>query len=249
MLYYLEKVKKVPSPPASWTIKGSAVHGALEAWELGGRGNTNLEDIYDTSWRVALERAEARFPDHNEWIMTPRVKNIETDLALRRQQGLSEVIEYAKMALANDDVWAPATLPDGTLAIEVPFKIDFGSDTPFFLIGYIDILKYWKQTGVITVGDYKTGGAESENYRQLGLYAYAATTQYDIPIRWGEYYYTKLNRSSGWKDLSRYTGDYLYQQYSVLDQAIDLGLFVANPSQRQCKTCGVKQFCPEMKDR
>lgn len=248
MAYKLERLDRVPSPPAAWTVRGSAVHAAIENWEKEGRPDW-FDAIYEEAWEQAFALHVVRYPDLAQWVRTPRVKSTDQDLKLRKAEGWKQFARYAERAVDEANLWLPHVI-DSQLAIELPFKINFDSGTaPFFLVGYIDQVKYWRSDGAITVTDIKTGSDDGEDFRQLGLYRYALKRIYNLDVRFGEYWYTKYDRSSGWIDLSRYTEDYIIDQYSELDRAIESGIFLADPGKRKCATCGVKPYCPEMKGR
>lgn len=247
LAYKLERIDKHPSPPAAWTVKGIALHEALEGWEKGERTEDPLV-LFEEAWEKCLASMVVKQSDLSKWVKTPRVKLTETDLDLRHRDGLLEVERYTTRALAEADIWVPWRLEDGTVAVELKFEYDFGPETPFVIWGYIDILQYWLAEGVVTVGDYKSGRDSRENKRQLGLYRAAANKYYGANIDFGQYYYTKLDRSSGWLDLRHYTPEYLLEEYTMADKMIQQNLFLANPSKDGCKFCGVKQFCDEMKD-
>lgn len=254
MRYKLERLEKKPSPPAAWTIRGIAVHGVAEDWEKSER-TADPEQLYEHHWAKALEEQQNKYPDLDSWIKTPRVKSTERDLELRFQDGLDQLVGNAKVpgyipqALADAGQWQPHRLPDGTLAVELKIKIDFGDSSDFFVIGYVDLVKEWSN-GLLSVADFKTGGDSGEDYRQLGTYREGLRQTYGIDVRQGELIYPKLGRTSGWVDLSRYDADYLRPVYEQLDQGIEAGIFLANPDKEKCNLfCSVKQFCPEMSGR
>ena len=245
LAFKLERLEKKPSPPAAWTIKGLAVHQAIQLWEESHRAY-DWPSGYRNSFDIFRRKAEEKYPDLTQWIKTPSVKTTERDLELREEQGLKELEVYVNRALRQHDEWQPHRLEDGGVAVELPFELDLGDDLPFYLRGYIDLLQYWKADGTVTLSDIKTGSDDREDYRQLGAYRVALKECYDIDITYGRYWYTKLDRGSEWIDLSRYTPEYLLDQYSQLDRAIESGIFLPNPGKSKCKFCPVKLHCPEM---
>lgn len=252
LAYKLKRLDKRPDPPATWTILGIAVHGALEDWERSGR-EINPEDAYLLHWDLALDKAILKCPDLTTWTRTPGTKSTERDLELRKIQGSSQLLRYVIRAKEEAHMWEPLILPDGQVAVELPFKINFSDDTPFFLTGYIDLVQRWKHDGSITVADYKTGKDDREDYRQLGAYRVALEDNFGLDVKFGRYWYSKLDRPSEWIDLSRYTKDYLLEYYSRLDRQIENAtrenLFLPNPSKKGCLFCSVKEHCPEMRGR
>lgn len=246
MLYRLQKIDRVPSPPAAWTIKGTAVHDTIEEWERQGRPESfDLVAFFEARFEVELQRALGIHPDTKEWIRTPRTVSAERDLELRFVDGIREVSGYAERAIAESHLWQPLRLEDGTVAVELPFTLDF---TTFTVVGRIDIVQRWSHDGSVTVGDYKTGSDASENYRQLGVYRLALLENYGLDVSFGRYIYTKLDRSSPWIDLRRYTREYVMGQFAALDRAITYDVFPPAPEKKKCFLCSVRPHCEEMKD-
>ncbi len=245
--YRLERIERVPSPPAAWTVRGIAVHETVRHWEASGRQKDPLE-LLEEEWAKALSSFMEKEPDLEKWIRTPRTKNTENDIGLRHKDAIQQVQDFVHMAELMSGEWSVRRLADGQLAVELPFEIRLpGCD--FDIFGYIDGVLEWSRTGALTLVDYKTGGDAKENLRQLATYRSALKSVYGIDTRYGEYWYTKLNRSSGFKDLSRFDDDYLGRQYATLDRAIEGGIFLPNPSKEGCKFCSVKPFCLEMMDQ
>lgn len=241
-LYRLERIERKPSPPAAWTVKGVVVHDVLDWWEKDGRPQFD-ESEYKARWDTFYQKQLVRYPDLSQWTRTPRTGSTERDLELRYADGLKEILRYVARAESEAHLWVPFVI-EGKPAVELPFELTLpGCD--FTVQGYIDMLKFWKQTGVVTVSDYKTGSDKRQNWKQLGLYAYAARTIYGLDVNHGQYFYTKLDRPSKWKDLSDYTGEYLAEEYTKADKIIQQQLFVANPSLDGCTFCTVKQYCKE----
>lgn len=244
MLFFLEKIQKVPSPPSAALIKGNVVHAVLEHWELTDR-EVPVEVNYDMFWDDELEVQLERNPDIDTWGKSPKPLNVANDLRYAKRDGLAEVLRYTARARQESELWEVYKLPDGSLALEIPFSIDFGDVE---CRGRIDVVQRWKHDGSVTVGDYKTGSPSSESNRQLGTYRVGLRETYGVDVDYGNFWYTKLDRSSGWIDLRRYTKDYLQEQYSALDRAITNNIFIPAPSADKCRSCSVRQYCPEMKD-
>lgn len=247
--YEIERIEKIPGRPAAWTVTGIAVHDVLDWWEKGFRQYSELEidAKYEEAWAVAYDKTVERYPDVDNWIKTPQCKTVARDVELRQKAGRDHVRRYILWAKSEEHLWMPAKLPNGTLAVEVPFKIDFGSDEPFFVRGYIDKVIQWVD-GTLTIDDIKTGGDDRENARQLAMYRFALNKLYGWDITHGRYYYTKLNRPSPWIDLTPFDEAYLKDYYDKAWQIKEQGLFLANPSKKGCLFCGVRSSCREMKD-
>lgn len=234
-LYRLERIEKKPSRPAAWTVRGIAVHTTIEEWEKSDR-TTDPEALYVQAWRSAADETESRFPDVNGWIKTPRVGSVQKDMVLREKDGLQQVQRYVERAEAESDLWRVA----GT---EVKFTLEY----PLFVIrGYIDQILEWYD-GDLTLRDIKTGGDDSENDRQLSLYSYGYEAETGKVVEFGDYWYTKLDRPSKPIKLRRYSEAFIEQELLKVKQILDLQLFLANPSIKNCFSCPVSEFCLESK--
>lgn len=241
--YEIERVEGHWGPPAAWTVKGIVVHEILDRWEKHRRAASYdfLQD-FEYQWDIELNHQMGKWPDLSKWTRTPNTRDTSSDLKLRYRDGREEVQKYIAWAKSEEHLWMPLEI-DGEPAVEVPFEVQLpGLD--FSIRGYIDKMNLWSN-GMVEVDDMKTGSDKRQNWRQLGMYKVAAKIQYGIDITHGRYIYTKLSRASAWKDLSIYTPEYLAGEYRKLDQVINSGLFLANPSLDGCRFCGVREFCKE----
>jgi len=227
--YRLERVVKVPEAPAAWTAAGHAFHSAYENWEEEGR-RQQLADLFEDEYNLEIASLMLRHPDLNKWGRAPNVKSTEQDIKLRRTHGIKCAEVYQKHCLVAD--WRP-------YRVEWPFEIKFGS---VLVHGIVDVILEWPD-GSYTIRDIKTGNREVDN-RQLGVYAAAVRKFLNLPVQWGEYWYTKDGGNRA-VDLSRYTTEYLTDQFEALDRAIESQNFVASPG-KQCDLCSVKPYCREM---
>lgn len=236
--YRLERVEKRPSRPAAWTVRGNAVHETVEKWEASGRELDPEKYFNEEAWPKALEETKDKYPELRHWQRTPRVSSVPRDIELRKADGLGQVLRYCERATAEEDLWR-------VIAVEQSFELDF----PDILVrGYIDQIREWND-GELSVWDIKTGGDDSEDNRQLGLYGlgYQGLHPDQSAIAFGSYWYTKLDRASRAVDLSIYTYEYVNQELQKVKKILDQGLFLANPSINNCKFCGVSEFCKEAK--
>lgn len=134
-----------------------------------------------------------------------------------------------------------ADLPGHGPAIEVPFLIDLGG---VVVKGYID--RVFMRDGIPLILDLKTG-KKPETIEQLGIYRIALETLYGRDFRWGAYLYDIKGGNGGPTftapyDLRVLSAEMLVQQFGKVNQVIDLGLFVAKPSDF-CFHCGVREHC------
>lgn len=241
--YRLQRVvrPRIPETPAAWTALGNALHEAYLVWEQSGRSLV-LADVAERFFEQHIQGLTDKVPDYNLWMVTPRVRSVERDIDNHR----GKIVEQAvKLEISTRGApWQIWDLPDHGPAVEVPFEVNLGG-VPVF--GAIDRICEWPD-GTLVAEDLKTGNKENseEDNRQLGLYGYVVRTFWEAVVEKGRYWYTKLDAPGGWVDLSRYTESYLTDQYTKLDLAIRERIFLANPSQKRCKMCGVRKFCREM---
>lgn len=240
-------VKGLPKRPAAWLAVGSAMHTAYELWENTNR-TLNLADQFKVDYATEIADLKRQQPDLAWWMKAPNMgragesveDTILRDIQIRGEAGAKMAEEYqlhceqAKWSLWRDE--------DGNPAIEVPFSVQLGGTE---VIGKVDSILEWPD-GRLSIRDLKTGnvGGVSDN-RQLGTYRAAINMTLGLDIIWGEYFFTKTGKSSGMHDLRRYTEEYLGDQYSKLDKAVDSGLFLANPG-KHCELCDRKPWCREM---
>lgn len=242
--YRILKVSKLPSKPAAWTVRGIAVHDTIEQWERSSRSLDPVKYITEEAWPKAFEKMQTQYPDLDNWLRTPGVKNTANDLKLREKESPDHVSVYCDRAVREESrwrVWQPGS--SNPPAVEVEFRLDFGD---FKVVGYIDQIIEWYSGESYTIKDIKSGRDSKEDNRQLGLYAYAANQLFNLGITSGSYWYTKLDKDTGLKDLSPYTKEYLHDQYSVLNSMIEAKHFLANPEREKCqKFCGMRDHCRE----
>lgn len=239
--YRLEKIARVKSPPAAWTVRGTAMHKAIEVWELSGR-TADAVAVYYEEYDRGIAEARQEYPDISKW-PRPLSWGAETTIEKYREKAADAVRAYVAEATSPDCQWSIAELPDGSAAIEVPFRIQFGSVE---VIGYIDQIRYWRN-GAYSVCDLKAGAGEDGGI-QLGTYKVVGSELLGFDIRYGEYWSGKKGGSAGILDLSRFTREFLTRQFEALDRGIRAEVFLPSPSDG-CKMCGVKEFCRERGDQ
>lgn len=238
MKFYLERFKKIPSRPAAWTARGIAVHDAALRWEQSNR-ELDLVALATENYDAEIERYWASEPNPANWMSTPRTKSVKNDIEYRRKDVIKQCKDYIQHC--EDADWEVYRFPDGSLACEVPFEVVVNGVT---VRGSIDLIPYWPGDDILTIRDLKTG-AERKKYYQLGVYRFAAQKILGLEIDYGEYWYTKLNRSSGYIDLRRYDAEYLGMLFERVDNIIQKELFLPSPG-KDCEMCPVKKYCPEM---
>lgn len=240
--FYLERIArpKPPRVPAAWTILGLVVHEVFQKWEESERTIDVLE-YFDGCWERILAEEMEKQPDLRVWQKAPNAKTVENDIKNYKKRGLTkDVPTYLERRL--EAKWEVLRLPDGQLALELPVDLVLGDVQ---VKGYIDMLQWWPESGLISVEDLKTGSPDDEeDERQLAFYRIGALYGYDVNLTSGRYWYTKLDRPSNWVDLTRFDVDYLTEQYNILDKIIDQQLFLPKPG-KTCQLCSVRPYCPE----
>ncbi|MFB9661583.1 RecB family exonuclease [Glycomyces mayteni] len=230
---YGDKLKPLT---AAWFDQGTAEHHALQYWELSGRTADAVQLFYDEFDRLIAQHL-ASHPWESEWVRGGRGKTRQADIDKRREVGAEQVARYVEWApLQPFRVW---TLPDGEPALEVGFKVMLGSVT---VIGYIDAVWEWTDTGRIEPVDYKSGSKEPATDEQLGLYARVLEALFGITITHGRFMMLK-----DWdyreRDLSMYTREHLTELYAEAERVKLSGDYPAKPG--SCFTCMMKKHCSD----
>jgi putative RecB family exonuclease len=230
----------LPKRPAAWTALGSAFHEAYETWERTNR-ELLLDFLFLDYYWAWIDKLQERQPNQALWQKTPNVKTVERDIELRAEAGAKQANAYQQHC--EQSKWKLMKFPDGTLALELRFELMFG-DTQ--IMGYIDKVEVWDTNDgpQSIIVDLKTGNKENTTNWQLGTYSLALRELFNTDVRLGQMWYTKLGTGSGYIDLTRYTRDYLHDQYTKLDFSINNNLFLVNPG-KQCQMCSVKPWCRE----
>ena len=236
--YRLERtVPGLPVRPAAWTVVGTAAHTAYEVWEKTDRV-MDLSELFFQHYTEEIAVQQTRQPDAKLWVKTPNVKTVERDIDLRLEHGVKQM--RALQEHCEQSEWRVAEI-GGKKAIEVPLEVTFGD---VLVLGHVDVVLEWPD-GKLSARDWKTGHKKGTKNRQLGFYKLGLNEKYGLDIRFGDFFFTKLGDSGGYVDLSRYTRDYLHDQFTKLNRIIEEGLYLANPGEH-CDLCTVKFWCREM---
>lgn len=235
--FSLSRIEKVPEQQFAWNCRGTAAHRAIEEFEKD-RSVNALEYYVDIAWPEALAKITEQYPANEEyWGTTPRVKSVERDLELRKEDGLKQVQNYVTRAMAEQDLWSVEHS-------EVPFTLEpTGKD--FIIRGYIDQIILWSD-GDRTLRDLKTSSNDDhESKTQLATYRLGAIKALGIDIRFGDLWYTKLDRPSKPMDLWNFSEEYIMGEFQKLYEVKKQGLYLANPSIKNCFSCPVSKHCIE----
>lgn len=231
-----------PARPVAWTILGIAVHDAVMEWEKADR-DADLVTYFDRAWVKAEADAWDRQPNEKLWMLPPGTKTVKASLENYCRRGRTKDIpNYERRCY--EAAWEIYRLPNGEKALELPFEVDLNGVT---VRGYIDRVLWYPNLGIAAKEDLKTGSPDDDDdVRQLAIYRLGGLDSYGIELTHGRYWYTKLDRpSEKWADLTRYSRDYLSEQYRILDRMISEGLLLPVPG-KNCGICDVKPWCREM---
>jgi len=200
------------------------------AWERDGRSYSPTDmfcSVYDDYVSAALELQ----PDYDYWMVPPRTKHVVTSIKNYRQRGIDNLQVYIDRCLS-----APWEISH----IEREFEIQLGE---VLVRGAIDRILYYPYDESYLLEDLKSGSPKGEDdVRQLAFYAMVARELWDIPVFEGRYWFSKLDRGSTIKDLSRYDKNFWVQEFKDLDKGINSGVFLASPGDH-CQLCDVRPWC------
>jgi len=236
--WYLDKVVKVPKKTASWFIQGSAVHTAIEHYEMSGRALSSADaiQVFDSSWDTEFARALEKVPSENMWMKGGK-KTRDQDARERHSKGQQQVHEYI-YANGTDNEWQPVEIVPGYPGVEVGFDLDFDG---IKVIGYIDLVLVSRRTGEIRVRDIKTGSYQPTSPYQFATYKIAIEQILGVDVPYGDYWMSKNKGTSKPKLLHRFTRDKVAHWYKTMDDMVKNRTFQANPG--DCFTCTVKPYC------
>lgn len=232
--------KRVDERPAAWSAAGVAFHEALMTWEKGNRID-DMAQLFEAFYDQEISKLQERQPNLELWMKPPRTKTVEQDIKNYKKRFLErDVPNYERRCLEAD--WEILEL-GGEPALELEFELDLDG-VP--VRGALDRIQWWPERGFASIEDTKTGSPDNHEFdhRQLGVYALAAEEIHGVGIQFGRYWFTKVDRGSDWVDLSRYTREYLTEEFHKLDKIVQSGLFLASPG-KHCELCPVKPWCPE----
>ncbi len=232
--FRLERIerKQLPKRPAAWTIMGIAVHETIMEWEKSGR-TLVVADYYAHSFDELTKAAWEEQPDVKLWFLPPNSKDVVKSVKAYRERGFEQLVDYVEMAEAAS--WE-------ALHLEREFELKLGDVT---VRGAVDRILYYPGSEEYVIEDLKTGSPKNEaDFRQLAFYAFVAQFLWNIPVKSGRYWFTKLNRPSEeykFKD-EILTYSYRSKVYQHLNMAIERELFFPNPGEG-CNLCAVRPWC------
>lgn len=228
--------------PAAWLPQGSAVHAAIEWWERTGRKGS-LEDAQDV-FRAEYQKEIAsycRITPNFLWWSKSGPYNALRDIPRRFEIGLEQVAKYIAYAnrAEHEVVWIA---PDGTPGVELSFDIDLDGVQ---VRGFIDLVVADADDPEEPklVRDHKTGNQPGDDF-QLGVYSVAIAETYGVPAPVvGDYWMGRAGKPTYPYDLSDWTTNEVTAKFHELEDKIQAGEFMPNPSVDNCKFCDVSDAC------
>lgn len=265
--YYLSRRLGAWEHPAAWFGQGTGVHAAIEAFERSGRemSPADMEAEFIRSYTEEIDRALADCPNTHYWFNSGPYGGAE-DIERRLNIGIQQTASYWDWAVLGKGVdEVPWTTPDGQLAIELPFEVDFGGVK---VKGYIDqvmevrppaprtpsgavsksrsALTAWEsQPKILRVRDVKTGVKTPTDWLQLATYGLALDMKYGVTVDGGDYWMARKGGTAGLQDLSAVPRNDIILRYLRAFQGIQAEDWTPNPD-KDCSRCGIP-ICPKYK--
>lgn len=236
--YRLERVAHAPQQPAAWLVQGTAVHAAIEAYELSYRALTADEAvaIFRVKYEEGIGELLATEPDPDRWLTGNVRTKGSLDIGRRQDTGEQQVRDYiAAIPGSPFTVWE--VTPD-YLAVELPFDLVLGD---VLVKGFIDqVLE--DASGRLLVRDLKTGTKQPATPFQLGVYALAVEDAYGVRPTHGDFWMFKNGGPTAAYDLGEYTRERVTRWFADMDRAEAAGIYLASPGDA-CRVCSVYQWC------
>jgi putative RecB family exonuclease len=239
--WYLHRVERKWQKPAAWSPQGTGVHKVGEEYERSGRTLTLEQafEIFDESYMEEINKLTAETPNFKMWFRSGGWRrSVEDDIERRWGIGYEQVEKYIDYYKERPEEKVFVT-EDGTLAVELPFRIDFDGVE---VIGYIDqvvwdpIEKRW------VVRDIKTGKTPGDEM-QLAVYGVVMEEDHGLVIDYGDYWMAVSGKPTFPYDLTDWPKSRLSDEFGAMDQGVKEERFDPNPSLDRCKMCSVNWAC------
>lgn len=242
--YKLERLDGAWQRPNGWLPMGTAVHAAVEAYELSGRTMTleQAQEAFAESYAAEVARYAKETPNLEYWSSSWKYKageswtdrngrTYESDLERRYRVGKEQVAKYFEFVAKTPDhvVWID---PDGKPGIELAFNVELGG-VP--MRGFVDQVTE-------EIVDVKTGKDPGDEF-QLKIYQLALREQYGVKIAKGTYLMTKKGAKNTTFDLDKVPDEEAIERIQLADAGIRRGDFPARPGDH-CARCSVNLACP-----
>lgn len=251
--FYLGRIEKVWKRPAAWFPFGTAVHAGAEYWERSGR-TAGIDELTDEFLRVYTDETNQYLeetPNTDLWMWSGRYDGA-TDIERRRNLGPVHLENLIKWYERNPDQ-IPWTMPDGRLAVELPFEIELGTVPVKGVIDWIGWVTSDRTIRGLSPRDVKAGSTPGKPM-QLKIYGlvvenYLASVGVPDPeIRTADFFMTKAGRPAGTTDLTTVSRDEIVTAFERMDAGVAAGDFPANPEPDRCRRCPVNFTCTFRED-
>lgn len=246
--YYLERVEKVWQKPAAWLPMGTAVHEAVEAWELSNR--TMSLDLVIAVFEIAYQRETNKYladtPNPRFWFASGPYKGPE-DIVRRYNLGREHVARYLAWYEKHPEQ-KPIRYTDiegvEKIGVEMPFTVNIGG-VP--VRGFIDWIGYKDDGKTLIVRDNKTGRLPG-GPDQLATYAIAVEARWALPdigvhVEEGDFFMTRTGKPTVPYQLTRVVKEQLAEDFATMDAGVKAGDFPAKPEHSKCMFCSVNNSC------
>ena len=230
--YRLQKLERVPEVGSWWSVGGTAVHSATEAYDRlwcidGDTDGFNAQERFEDALEDAI--ANSRAADGFDWRSS---RGQEKDWWL--EDGPRQVQGWIDWR--NSSGYRPLQLGD-TYAIEARVQADIGGIS---VLGYIDRLEV-NPDGELVILDLKSGSRKPSHKLQLQFYRLLIERSLGLQSTLGGYFMTRK---------AELVGPDPIPDTSTLDRLVagfvrarELDIYVPNPAGTLCGVCGVQRAC------
>lgn len=248
--YYLARIERVWKKPAAWLPMGTAVHYAAEMWEKSERkaAPVVVRAWFKDKYREEVDHYLEDTPNTRYWQSSGRYGG-EEDIPRRFRVGLEHVDRYLAWYEKHPEevIWIT---PDGTPAIELPFKLDLGGVQVRGMLDQAIVVRPGRAFGGearpesgcnVIARDIKTGNSPGK-VEQLSLAGMAVTTaDPTASAEYGDFLMTKTGYPTYPYDLINV--DVLTEKFVTMNDAVLAGDFPAKPEDSKCARCDVADNC------
>jgi putative RecB family exonuclease len=251
--FFLGRIEKVWKRPAAWFPFGTAVHAAAERWERSGRTASMEElveefnDVYTIETNSYLEET----PNTDVWMWSGRYDGA-TDIARRREIGPVHLTNLVRWYQEHPQQ-LPWRMPDGQLAVELPFEIDLGSVPVRGVIDWIGWVSADRTVLGLAPRDIKAGSTPGKPM-QLKIYGlvlenYLESIGVENPeVKTADFFMTKEGKPKGQADLTTVSRDEVVVAFERMHSEVEAGNFPPNPDPDRCRRCSVNFSCTFRQD-
>jgi putative RecB family exonuclease len=234
--YKLERIEKIPTPPAWYFIGGKAVHLAtqwLDEKDDYPYTDTHLEHLWSQAYDQEIAEAFEEWPQDDEWLTVGR-RGAEQGYAYWDARGIAAVKAWHE--------WR--TAPERHLvlhAVEEPIEVPLPSG--IILKGYID--RVFRDPGdplAYHVLDIKTGTKRPSSALQLGFYQVGYEAKYPgVRVDSGAWWMAK-DAKEFVVPIDHVTIEALDEYAKAYYRGVEQEVFIPNAGDA-CFFCSFKQAC------